>query len=668
MSLLNNDNSPSILSDNNEIMSLLNQRPNYSNNTPNSLDDPRFAKQPQFGLSGDGRIVLDETMKVSYNDYYTAKLAAESRGNTIIYNPFTDSYTEVDGNTYRNAALSTMNYYGNGNMYEIGMNNCNVFIPNNNINYYNYKDEDGNLISVNRMTGEQTVYYLYNGEYLSPEQCSNLFIRGGLKKYAGSRDIETEFPVFQKDIKPQDQQDYTESIINRKTELQMNLIDHMIKFSYTPQGKKFHDEYLDRCIYTSPLRYETDPEILERLEFIDKNRTFEELDRDFERIHYAWQEIEAIQNGTRFNPPRVGTVDYYLKQEEKRKGKTDDIVEAFFNRSWKDKKTEHDEDYKNGIFMNDVDYTLGQASFEAIVSDMLLSGANRKGKAPTEKGKEIALKLRENIQTAVNKVTNGEYNGFGYDPLSFVDVNTEKGRIYGNISYIPSDDKYIKNKFGMKIVFKRGDKVIVPKRDSSVISDSTRRVLEKSSNNKLDFKEWKKLRDEEKTRRKKLEKLTPTSGWMLSSDKLIEYKKLSSLTNFSTSSYWSWFTDIYYYSDGDIDGFMKSIYPKLEKKGRDGYGIIQAINYEINNLWCDNIESYFRANEDLINTTTYYRQGLFESFKEVYDLMEAARLPDRESSSEEEVKRIMDILKHDPDNVRYRIEFTEEQKKRMEDF
>lgn len=155
---------------------------------------------------------------------------------------------------------------------------------------------------------------------------------------------------------------------------------------------------------------------------------------------------------------------------------------------------------------------------------------------------------------------------------------------------------------------------------------------------------------------------------MLSSDKLIEYKKLSSLTNFSTSSYWSWFTDIYYYSDGDIDGFMKSIYPKLEKKGRDGYGIIQAINYEINNLWCDNIESYFRANEDLINTTTYYRQGLFESFKEVYDLMEAARLPDRESSSEEEVKRIMDILKHDPDNVRYRIEFTEEQKKRMEDF
>lgn len=178
-------------------------------------------------------------------------------------------------------------------------------------------------------------------------------------------------------------------------------------------------------------------------------------------------------------------------------------------------------------------------------------------------------------------------------------------------------------------------------------------------------------RKREKIRREKLAKKTPSSGWMHIKDKLSEYKDMRTLYRREPEkSYLSWFTDIYYYSDIEVDEFMKSISGLIEKRGRDGKGINQDISDQIRKLWFDNIESYFRRRDkqSLITATHHYRKAVFDNFKEVYDLMEAARLPDREPATEEQIKRVDKKLKDDPDNIRYRIDFTEEQIKRLEVF
>lgn len=680
--MLNDNTSPSLFSGGDSVMSLLNERPNYFGTAPHNLNDPKFARQPQFGLD-DGRIVVDDTMQVSYADYFIAKAEAESRGNKIIYNPFTGRYNEIADNAYRNAALSTINFYGNGNMYEISPNNP-MYIPNSDINHYSYKEDDNTLVVVNRVTGDKTIYHLFKGEWLSEEQCSNLFIRTGLKKYQNTRDLNSEFPVFMSDYKPQqnNQSDVIKQYTDNKTIVQMDLFDYMHKFSLTPQGKKLHDEFINKQLYTGIYNSSEiqDEEVLEWLAFVDKKRTFEELDRDLGAIIEAWRNIKDVTEKGRFNPPKIGTIDYYLKQEEKRVGKTDDIVDSFYNRSWKNKKTEHDEDYKNGIFMNEIDYELGQASFDSIVAGMLMAGTTRKGKAPTERGKATAMRLRKSITDTISKLDNGSnnYNVFAYNPLSYINVETAKGRIYGNLSYDNQQSNYLKDKYNFKMIIKRGGKIIKSEKDTATdnMSDAMKRFYEQQekrnkmtkSERQSDMQRYVEEQEKIKKKREELKKETPKSVLMAINDKLIEYKTTSFMNNM-TRKFHSWFTDIYYYIDGEVDGFYKSIYPKIENFGRDGHGIIHLINKEINNLWFDNIMSYFRNNtEDLITCENHHRKSTFDSFKEVYDLMTAARLPKRRPCNNEEVDKIMGILRRDPENVPYKIEFTDEQKQRLEEF
>ena len=70
----------------------------------------------------------------------------------------------------------------------------------------------------------------------------------------------------------------------------------------------------------------------------------------------------------------------------------------------------------------------------------------------------------------------------------------------------------------------------------------------------------------------------------------------------------------------------------------------------------------------MITCENHHRKSTFDSFKEVYDLMTAARLPKRRPCNNEEVDKIMGILRRDPENVPYKIEFTDEQKQRLEEF
>ena len=668
----------------NDISNSLAERPNFGR--VNSLDDPRFARSLQFGLTSDGRIVYDDTTKTTYDNYYHAKMIAENNGNTIIYNPFSGSYDEISGTVYKNAALSTMNYYGgNGNMYEMGNGPIMNAPPiNNNINYYNYVNEEGNLVCVNKATGVNTVYYRYNDQWLSQEQCSNLFIRRRLKHLGENQDIINAYPVFQGDYKPINPEEIIESNLYRKTDLQMEFFDYLYKYANSPQGKKIHDEYIDRCIYANPYEGETDPEILKCLEFIDRERTFEEFSRDFGRIMMYYDYIDAIKNNTRFNPPKPGTVEYFLKEEEKRVGKTDDMVDAFKNRPMPTQPNPYDNKYTDGVFMNDVDYDEGETEFMVTISDMLLSGINRKGKAPTERGKKIAMELRTEVMNRIENATTKEefnkYNKLSCNPLNFVNVETDRGvRIRGNIEYTIDEAEYLTKKYNFKLIFKRGDKVIGTsgsKFNNAGVSKSLQKIFEESKpmtkeEREAELKRLDEERKREKIKREKLAKKTPRSGWAHIKDKLSEYKNMKTLYKREPEkSYVSWFTDIYYYSDIEIDGFMKSIADIIEKRGRDAKGINQDISTQIRKLWFDNIESYFRRRDrqSLITATHHYRKAVFDNFKEVYDLMEAARLPDRVPATEEEIRRVDKKLKDDPDNIRYRIDFTQEQIERLEVF
>lgn len=667
----------------NDISNSLAERPNFGR--VNSLDDPRFARSLQFGLASDGRIVYDDTMKTTYDNYYYAKMNAENNGNTIIYNPFSGSYDEISGTVYRNAALSTMNYYGgNGNMYEMGNGPMMATPPiNNNINYYNYVDEQGNLVCVNKATGASTVYYKYNDQWMSPEQCSNLFIRRKLKHLGDSQDIANMYPVYQSDYKPINQEEILENNLYRKTELQMEYFEYLYQYANSPQGKKVHDEYIDRCIYANPYEGETDPEILKCLEFIDRERNFDELDRDLGRIMMYYDYIDAIRNNTRYNPPKPGTIEYFLKEEEKRVGRTDDHIDAFHNRPEPTEPNGFEDKYKEGVFMDDVDYDEGETEFMVVISEMLLSGVNRKGKAPTERGKKIAMELRNEVKKRVENATTEEefdkYNKLSCNPLNFVNIETSRGRkIVGNLEYDRNEANYLTKKYNFKLIFKRGDKVVNTSgsRFNKGVSESLAKIFEESKpmtkeEREAELKRLDEERKREKIRREKLAKKTPSSGWMHIKDKLSEYKDMRTLYRREPEkSYLSWFTDIYYYSDIEVDEFMKSISGLIEKRGRDGKGINQDISDQIRKLWFDNIESYFRRRDkqSLITATHHYRKAVFDNFKEVYDLMEAARLPDREPATEEQIKRVDKKLKDDPDNIRYRIDFTEEQIKRLEVF